>query len=403
MKYEVKTKIENGVLKIDARPSAEDKRKLVYLVMNKKGQTKEVDKKWLVENIDNIANLGLSGASLYLKGKNKVSDVAKVEDKKEVKPIIKKEPMKIFNIEVHNLFQSQLPLLLKKCGFYNVDIEVFGGGATYSTPHIRNYKLKASENPYPFKKGYLALKCRIEDRDNLKILSLSLVHEYDEVVHYLNGGSHKTTETAQTFVSDKFIIGNVKNMINPKEYGVRHNPYSGWNSKDLEEKYEGSLYSITLGSGVKFIDASEGDVLVKNAFRVYSKFIKDNKNILEKYLYALEGYKALEKIPYVVVESDRNGMYAMPHADKTVEKAFNLEKKGYKIILEDAESPTFENSFITMTAEKLKAKRDSDLKTHNTWGTANMKYYKNVSEYVDKKKKVFYIKFGKVETADMWC
>ena len=67
MKYKIKTKNENGIVKIDSKMHSEDKRKTIYLVINEKGQIKEVDKKWIVSNIDNIVNLGLSGNSLYLK------------------------------------------------------------------------------------------------------------------------------------------------------------------------------------------------------------------------------------------------------------------------------------------------------------------------------------------------
>ena len=54
MGYRVKTKIENGVEKIDARPSPYDKRKTMYLVINNKKQGKEVDKKWLIEHMEEI-------------------------------------------------------------------------------------------------------------------------------------------------------------------------------------------------------------------------------------------------------------------------------------------------------------------------------------------------------------
>ena len=65
MRYKLKTKVENGVLKIDSRPHRADRRKTVYLVMDENKRVMEVDKKWVVENINNIVNVGLSGNSLY--------------------------------------------------------------------------------------------------------------------------------------------------------------------------------------------------------------------------------------------------------------------------------------------------------------------------------------------------
>lgn len=66
MKYRVKTKIENGFEKIDIRRNPNDRRKTLYLVIDENNKTQEVDKKWIISNVNNIVNICVSGNGLYL-------------------------------------------------------------------------------------------------------------------------------------------------------------------------------------------------------------------------------------------------------------------------------------------------------------------------------------------------
>ena len=386
MKYKIKTKNENGIVKIDSKMHSEDKRKTIYLVINEKGQIKEVDKKWIVSNIDNIVNLGLSGNSLYLK-----SGKEKTGNKKE----FEKKSLKSFEKEMFDMIEKALPNILKENGLEDITITSFGGGATYPTPNIHNFRFVAKNRPYKFEKGYLALLCFTGRMDNSEYLSLTLTNQNDRTINYLNGGSLKTNETIKTLIKTKrYKLAESIPLVSPYDYNVSHHPLSGWDTETLIERYQGNLYTLYLPQSYEFIDETVAHKMLEMAIKSIKKYIKENKEILQKKLY--QDYvekKPIEKkpveIPYVIVESS-SGMWKFPSGSGSVAKAMELEKKKYKIIVNGRQ----------MSASDFKEKCHREL--HNS-GTCMINYYSSVSEYVDEKNKIFYCKLGKICVADLWC
>ncbi len=383
-KYVVKTKIENGLEKIDARPNPTDKRKLVYLVMDEKGNTKEVDKKWLVEHIDNIVNLGLSGNSLYLKGKSLI-----------------KGSMSFFNSEVHSLIDQELPILFKKNGFSDVVIE----HADYDKsdlPSLTRYKISIENKnkAYKFDKGYLCLQCYIKYENNSLVLYLSLINEADTIIKGLYH-SYMGKENLKTIVDSQST--NLKKgvkLVNPESYGIPC--YSGVrpynksstiysNYKEaFENKYPGNVHAFQYDRiHFHFIDDSDAVICMKNLIKVLNAFIKENKEIIESYLYAS---KAKPKIPYTLVAKAEG--FCLPSGKSSVRKAIELEKKGYKIVVNDR----------VMSAEdfSLKCKKDTENLSSNPFSCVTY-FYDSVSEYIDKKNKVFYCQLGPIRSENMYC
>lgn len=379
MKYKIKTKIENGIEKVDARSHSQDKRKMVYLVMDEKGQTQEVDKKWLVAHIDNIVNLGLSGNSLYLK----VVKSKKADESKKVE-IKKDEPLKIFNKVVFSEIEKYLPFYIEKIGINDVtvipaNIYKYGNYSESSKLYKLEGKTKYYFDHYPFDKCYLALLCQLHHTKTDKLVTFSLVSMSEASTM---DGLKRTKYN--TFAEKEFNIGEVKNRIKGKIenynnlYCIYLFPEGGYSSS------EGINY---------YIPSAEGEELTKNALRHLKTFVKAAKIDIEKYTRTQIGNFDID-VPYQIVEKDGNGTWKMPNAEESIKKAIQLEKKGYKIVV----------NYKEMSAADFKLKVEKDLKAKNShWGSMNMKYYRRVFEYIDKKKKIFYVKVGPVSGADLWC
>lgn len=377
MKYILKTKIENGVEKIDYVPNVYDRRKSVYLVMDDNKNVFEVDKDWVLNNIDNIINIGVSGTSLFVKSrKDDKTGVEKVEVSKENRVVLKhlsSEIYEMIELELSSILKQKLPGLFRNRNLPDVKVTVIEKPDKESVSGNCILKLEAVENIFKFDTGFLALEVlnylRVSDNGYKNVLGFRLLNGY------MNNIFKKKSELIHL---DTYNLDKSMKKIDLK--GYKYDILKGFDEVKFAKQYGKPVYVSSFEGDKVYVDGAEAQKSLNRVIQCVSDYVRENKDIFIKYLYAPKDY--VDRTSLYIETDKENGIY-LPSGIHSVQKAFDLENKGYRIVVDDVE----------MKASEFRKKCQRE-----TSGEINHKSlgYKNVFEYVDEKNKVFYVKLGEV-------
>lgn len=374
MKYIIKTKIENGLEKIDYVPNIYDRRKSVYLVMDENKNVFEVDKDWILKNIESIVNVGVSGNSLFVKSRK--YEKGEIEINENLRDLLKYLSSEIFEIierELSNILKQKLPGLFKNRNLPDVKITVIERPNKSSVGGKGIIKLETVDKSYRFDTGFLALEVinylRVTDNGFKNILALRLENGFISNIY------KKKSEliSLKTYNLDECLK---KIDLNGYKYDV----LKGFNELEFVKKYGRVVYVSSIDGNDIYIDGEEAQKSLNKVISVLTDYVRENRDTFIKYLYASKDYIDKSTL-YTVVDCETN-IY-LPSGISSVQKAYDLENKGYRIIVDDVE----------MKASEFRKKCQRE-----TSGEINHKKlgYKDISEYVDEKNKVFYVKLGEI-------
>lgn len=382
MKYILKTKIENGVEKIDYVPNVYDRRKSVYLVMGEDKKVFEADKDWVLNNIDNIINVGVSGTSLFVKSrKDDKTGVEKVEVSKENRVVLKYLSSEIYEMiesELSGILKQKLPGLFRNRNLPDVKVTVIEKPDKESVSGNCILKLEAVENTFKFDTGFLALEVlnylRVSDKGYKNVLGFRLLNGY------MNNIFKKKSELIHL---DTYNLDESMKKIDLK--GYKYDILKGFDEVKFAKQYGKPVYVSSFEGDKVYVDGAEAQKSLNRVIQCVSDYVRENKDIFIKYLYVPKDY--VDRTSLYVETDKENGIY-LPSGIHSVQKAYDLENKGYRIIVDD----------IEMKASNFRKKCQRE-----TSGGINHKSlgYKNVFEYVDEKNKVFYVKLGEVILRNM--
>lgn len=377
MKYILKTKIENGVEKIDYVPNVYDRRKSVYLVMGEDKKVFEVDKDWVLKNIDNIINVGVSGTSLFVKSrKDDKTGVEKVEVSKENRVVLKhlsSEIYEMIELELSSILKQKLPGLFRNRNLPDVKVTVIEKPDKESVSGNCILKLEAVENTFKFDTGFLALEVlnylRVSDNGYKNILGFRLLNGY------MNNIFKKKSELIHL---DTYNLDESMKKIDLK--GYKYDILKGFDEVKFAKQYGKPVYVSSFEGDKVYVDGAEAQKSLNRVIQCVSDYVRENKDIFIKYLYAPKDY--VDRTSLYIETDKENGIY-LPSGIHSVQRAFDLENKGYRIVVDDVE----------MKASEFRKKCQRE-----TSGEINHKSlgYKNVFEYVDEQNKVFYVKLGEI-------
>ena len=382
MKYILKTKIENGVEKIDYVPNVYDRRKSVYLVKGEDKKVFEADKDWVLKNIDNIINVGVSGTSLFVKSrKDDKTGVEKVEVSKENLVVLKylsSEIYEMIELELSGILKQKLPGLFRNRNLPDVKVTVIEKPDKESVSGNCILKLEAVENTFKFDTGFLALEVlnylRVSDNGYKNVLGFRLLNGY------MNNIFKKKSELIHL---DTYNLDESMKKIDLK--GYKYGILKGFDEVNFAKQYGKPIYVSSFEGDKVYVDGAEAQKSLNRVIQCVSDYVRENKDVFIKYLYAPKDY--VDRTSLYIETDKENGIY-LPSGIHSVQKAFDLENKGYRIIVDDVE----------MKASEFRKKCQRE-----TSGGINHKSlgYKNVFEYVDEKNKVFYVKLGEVILRNM--
>ena len=382
MKYILKTKIENGIEKIDYVPNVYDRRKSVYLVMGEDKKVFEVDKDWVLNNIDNIINVGVSGTSLFVKSrKDDKTGVEKVEVSKENRVVLKYLSSEIYEMiesELSGILKQKLPGLFRNRNLPDVKVTVIEKPDKDSVSGNCILKLEAVENTFKFDTGFLALEVlnylRVSDNGYKNVLGFKLLNGY------MNNIFKKKSELIRL---DTYNLDESMKKIDLK--GYKYDILKGFDEVKFAKQYGKPIYVSSFEGDKVYVDGAEAQKSLNRVRQCVSEYVRENKDVFIKYLYAPKDY--VDRTSLYVETDKENGIY-LPSGVHSVQKAYDLENKGYRIVVDDVE----------MKASEFRKKCQRE-----TSGGINHKSlgYKNVFEYVDEKNKVFYVKLGEVILRNM--
>lgn len=374
MKYIIKTKIENGLEKIDYVPNMYDRRKSVYLVMDENKNIFEVDKDWVLRNIDSIINIGVSGNSLFVKSRK--YEKGEIEINENLRDLLKYLSSEIFEIierELSTILKQKLPGLFKNRNLPDVKISVIERPNKSSVGGKGIIKLEAVDNSYRFDTGFLALEVinylRVTDNGFKNILALRLE----------NGFISNIYKKKSELVSLKtYNLDDCLKKIDLK--GYKYDVLKGFNELEFVKKYGRVVYVSSFEGRDVYIDEEDAQKSLNKVISVLTDYIRENRDTFIKYLYASKDY--IDKSDLYTIVDKSEGVY-LSSGIHSVQKAYDLENKGYRIVVDDVE----------MKASEFRKKCQRE-----TSGEINHKSlgYKNVFEYVDEKNKVFYVKLGEI-------
>lgn len=382
MKYILKTKIENGVEKIDYVPNVYDRRKSVYLVMGEDKKVFEVDKDWVLKNIDNIINVGVSGTSLFVKSrKDDKIGVEKVEVSKENRVVLKhlsSEIYEMIELELSGILKQKLSGLFRNRNLPDVKVTVIEKPDKDSVSGNCILKLEAVENTFKFDTGFLALEVlnylRVSDNGYKNVLGFRLLNGY------MNNIFKKKSELIHL---DTYNLDDSMKKIDLK--GYKYDIFKGFDEVKFAKQYGKPIYVSSFEGDKVYVDGAEAQKSLNRVIQCVSDYVRENKDVFIKYLYAPKDY--VDRTSLYIETDKENGIY-LPSGIHSVQKAFDLENKGYRIVVDNVE----------MKASEFRKKCQRE-----TSGGINHKSlgYKNVFEYVDEKNKVFYVKLGEVILRNM--
>lgn len=382
MKYILKTKIENGIEKIDYVPNVYDRRKSVYLVMGEDKKVFEVDKDWVLNNIDNIINVGVSGTSLFVKSrKDDKTGVEKVEVSKENRVVLKYLSSEIYEMiesELSGILKQKLPGLFRNRNLPDVKVTVIEKPDKDSVSGNCILKLEAVENTFKFDTGFLALEVlnylRVSDNGYKNVLGFKLLNGY------MNNIFKKKSELIRL---DTYNLDESMKKIDLK--GYKYDILKGFDEVKFAKQYGKPIYVSSFEGDKVYVDGAEAQKSLNRVIQCVSDYVRENKDVFIKYLYAPKDY--VDRTSLYIETDKENGIY-LPSGVHSVQKAYDLENKGYRIVVDDVE----------MKASEFRKKCQRE-----TSGGINHKSlgYKNVFEYVDEKNKVFYVKLGEVILRNM--
>lgn len=382
MKYMIKTKIENGIEKIDYVPNVYDRRKSVYFVMGEDKKVFEVDKDWVLNNIDSIINVGVSGTSLFVKSrKDDKTSVEKVEVFKENRVVLKhlsSEIYEMIELELSDILKQKLPGLFRNRNLPDVKVTVIDKPDKDSVSGNCILKLEAVENTFKFDTGFLALEVlnylRVSDNGYKNVLGFRLLNGY------MNNIFKKKSELIHL---DIYNLDESMKKIDLKSY--KYDILKGFDEVKFAKQYGKPVYVSSFEGDKVYVDGAEAQKSLNRVIQCVSDYVRENKDIFIKYLYAPKDY--VDRTSLYVETDKENGIY-LPSGIHSVQKAYDLENKGYRIVVDDVE----------MKASEFRKKCQRE-----TSGGINHKSlgYKNVFEYVDEKNKVFYVKLGEVILKNM--
>lgn len=382
MKYILKTKIENGVEKIDYVPNVYDRRKSVYLVMGEDKKVFEADKDWVLRNIDSIVNVGVSGTSLFVKSrKDDKTGVEKVEVSKENRVVLKhlsSEIYEMIELELSGILKQKLPGLSRNRNLPDVKVTVIEKPDKESVSGNCILKLEAVENTFKFDTGFLALEVlnylRVSNNGYKNVLGFRLLNGY------MNNIFKKKSELIHL---DTYNLDESMKKIDLKSY--KYDILKGFDEVNFAKQYGKPVYVGSFEGDKVYVDGAEAQKSLNRAIQCVSDYVRENKDVFIKYLYAPKDY--VDRTSLYIETDKENGIY-LPSGIHSVQKAYDLENKGYRIIVDD----------IEMKASEFRKKCQRE-----TSGEINHKSlgYKNVFEYVDEKNKVFYVKLGEVILKNM--
>lgn len=374
MKYILKTKIENGVEKIDYVPNVYDRRKSVYLVMGEDKKVFEVDKDWVLKNIDNIINVGVSGTSLFVKSrKDDKTGVEKVEVSKENRVVLKHLSSEMIELELSGILKQKLPGLFRNRNLPDVKVTVIEKPDKESVSGNCILKLEAVKNTFKFDTGFLALEVlnylRVSDNGYKNVLGFRLLNGY------MNNIFKKKSELIHL---DTYNLDESMKKIDLK--GYKYDILKGFDDVKFAKQYGKPVYVSSFEGDKVYVDGAEAQKSLNRVIQCVSDYVRENKDVFIKYLYAPKDY--IDRTSLYIETDKENGIY-LPSGIHSVQKAYDLENKGYRIVVDDVE----------MKASEFRKKCQRE-----TSGGINHKSlgYKNVFEYVDEKNKVFYVKLGEV-------
>lgn len=382
MKYILKTKIENGIEKIDYVPNVYDRRKSVYLVMGEDKKVFEVDKDWVLKNIDNIINVGVSGTSLFVKSrKDDKIGMEKVEVPKDNMVVLKHLSSEIYEkieLELSGILKQKLPGLFRNRNLPDVKVTVIDKPDKDSVSGNCILKLEAVENTFKFDTGFLALEVlnylRVSNNGYKNVLGFRLLNGY------MNNIFKKKSELIHL---DTYNLDESMKKIDLKDY--KYDILKGFDEVKFAKQYGKPIYVSSFEGDKVYVDGAEAQKSLNRVIQCVSDYVRENKDVFIKYLYAPKGY--IDRTSLYVETDKENGIY-LPSGIHSVQKAFDLENKGYRIIVDDVE----------MKASEFRKKCQREISggiNHKSLG------YKNVFEYVDEKNKVFYVKLGEVILRNM--
>lgn len=382
MKYILKTKIENGIEKIDYVPNVYDRRKSVYLVMGEDKKVFEVDKDWVLKNIDNIINVGVSGTSLFVKSrKDDKTGVEKVEVPKDNMVVLKylsSEIYEMIELELSGILKQKLSGLFRNRNLPDVKVTVIEKPDKDSVSGNCILKLEAVENTFKFDTGFLALEVlnylRVSDNGYKNVLGFRLLNGY------MNNIFKKKSELIHL---DTYNLDESMKKIDLKSY--KYDILKGFDEVKFAKQYGKPIYVSSFEGDKVYVDGAEAQKSLNRVIQCVSDYVRENKDVFIKYLYVPKDY--VDRTSLYIETDKENGIY-LPSGIHSVQKAFDLENKGYRIIVDD----------IEMKASDFRKKCQRE-----TSGGINHKSlgYKNVFEYVDEKNKVFYVKLGEVILRNM--
>lgn len=382
MKYILKTKIENDAEKIDYVPNVYDRRKSVYLVMGEDKKVFEVDKDWVLKNIDNIINVGVSGTSLFVKSrKDDKTGMEKVGVSKENRVVLKHLSSEIYEkieLELSGILKQKLSGLFRNRNLPDVKVTVIEKPDKESVSGICILKLESVENTFKFDTGFLALEVlnylRVSDNGYKNVLGFRLLNGY------MNNIFKKKSELIHL---DTYNLDESMKKIDLK--GYKYDILKGFDEVTFAKQYGKPIYVSSFEGDKVYVDGAEAQKSLNRVIQCVSDYVRENKDVFIKYLYAPKDY--VDRTSLYVETDKENGIY-LPSGIHSVQKAFDLENKGYRIVVDDVE----------MKASEFRKKCQRE-----TSGEINHKKlgYKDVSEYIDEKNKVFYVKLGEVILRDM--
>ena len=239
-------------------------------------------------------------------------------------------------------------------------------------------KLEAIENTFKFDTGFLALEVlnylRVSDNGYKNVLGFRLLNGY------MNNIFKKKSELIHL---DTYNLDESMKKIDLK--GYKYDILKGFDEVKFAKQYGKPVYVSSFEGDKVYVDGAEAQKSLNRVIQCVSDYVRENKDVFIKYLYVPKDY--VDRTSLYVETDKENGIY-LPSGVHSVQKAYDLENKGYRIVVDDVE----------MKASEFRKKCQRE-----TSGEINHKSlgYKNVFEYVDEKNKVFYVKLGEVILRNM--
>lgn len=391
MKYLVKTKNDYGAVRIDNIPILGDKRKFNYLVLDEKNRVLKVDKPWLISHKDDLTNVRVSNGSLSLKYEREKVCYDGFKQKNETILLL---PLTIFE----NV-QKYLSIIFNNLGLLDVVVtsETDLLSKSFSNSTSTFFNIEALENPFKFDMGCLSISMSISYDFTEFGCELYIIFQ---LCHVLMGEKFVTEVKSMLTDTFRYKICDLK-LLNPDDYavekkydfvrncenGLLKKKEIGYDNSDFLNKYPGffcvspSWYSSKSNS--IYVDSSEIEKIKNGLKKPLMHFVKSNKEVLKKYLYRSKNYKDISSLYRIVDKADTLYKIYAPSGKKTVERAYQLEAQGYKIIVDNIET----------TAKLFDSKCLKITRISRPYFQIG---FEDVSEYVDEINKIFYVKLGRV-------